>query len=330
MRSHLPVSSKIGDYNTALFKDAFYPLVSIGMPVFNCEKTLTIAIRSILNQTYDNWELLLLDDGSTDRTLEVARSFDDPRISVLTDHSHKGLVPRLDQAIEISRGEYFARMDGDDVAYPERLELQTKYLEQHPEVDLLGCGMLVFKGDGVVVGSRPAPETHEEICRRPWAGFHLYHPTWMGRMEWFRKHRYRPEAIRAEDQDLLLRTYQTSRFAALKTILLGYREDSLSLSKILLGRRTFTRSTVLDAVSKNQYPRAATSVLEQLLKAAIDIMAIGTGLNYHLLRQRALPADEVVKERWSQMWSVMTLHCPVHQECLRRDDKNQNQLTSAL
>src|SRR5262245_7924035 len=90
--------AKPGEYLAAVFKEAFRPLVSIGMPVFNCEKTLAIAIRSILNQTYDNWELLLMDDGSIDRTLDVARSFDDPRISVVTDHSHKGLVPRLNQA----------------------------------------------------------------------------------------------------------------------------------------------------------------------------------------------------------------------------------------
>src|SRR5713226_8121927 len=89
--------AKPDEYRAADFKKAFRPLVSIGMPVFNCERTLAIAIRSILNQTYDNWELLLMDDGSTDRTLEVARSFADPRISVLRDHLHKGLVPRLNQ-----------------------------------------------------------------------------------------------------------------------------------------------------------------------------------------------------------------------------------------
>ena len=120
------------------------PLVSIGLPTFNCEKTLAIAIRSILNQTYGNWELLLMEDGSSDRTLEVARSFSDPRISVFTDHSHKGRVPRLNQAVAMSRGEYFARMDADDVAYPERLERQAEYLAWHPDIDLLGCGILVF------------------------------------------------------------------------------------------------------------------------------------------------------------------------------------------
>jgi glycosyltransferase involved in cell wall biosynthesis len=121
------------------------PLIIIGMPIFNCEETLATAIRSILNQTYDNRELLLMEDGSTDRTLEVARSFSDPRISVFTDHSNKRLTPRLNQAVAMSRGRYFAHADADDVAYPERLERQVDYLERHPEIDLLGCGMLAFK-----------------------------------------------------------------------------------------------------------------------------------------------------------------------------------------
>ena len=132
-----------------------------------------MAIRSILNQTYTNWELLLMEDGSSDRSLEVTRGFVDPRISVCADGANKGIVFRLREAVEISRGKYFARMDGDDIAYPQRLERQIGYLEQHPEVDLLGCGMMVFKTDGSALGIRLTPESHEKICRRPWAGFTL-------------------------------------------------------------------------------------------------------------------------------------------------------------
>ena len=98
------------------------PLVSIGMPVFNCEKTLIPAVNSILNQTYSNWELFLLDDGSKDKTLEIANSFKDSRIKVIVDGLNKKLPSRLNQAIEMSQGKYFARMDGDDISYPERLQ----------------------------------------------------------------------------------------------------------------------------------------------------------------------------------------------------------------
>ena len=280
-------------------------LVSICLPAFNCEKTLTVAIRSILNQTYGNWELLLMEDGSSDRTLEVAQSFSDPRISVFTDHSHKGLVSRLNQAVAMSRGEYFARMDADDVAYPERLERQVGYLARHPEVDLLGCGMIVFKSDGHMIGVRPVPVSHEEVCRRPLSGFRLWHPTWMGRTVWFRSHPYCSNAIRAEDQELLLRSFQTSRFANLRMTLLGYREDSLALNKILASRRSYARAALQHGLSQGSYFRAPIAVFEQLAKGVVDVVAVGTGLEYRLVRHRALKADELTQQIWGQVWSAM-------------------------
>ena len=283
-------------------------LVSIGMPAFNCEKTLAVAIRSILNQTYGNWELLLMEDGSSDRTLEVARSFTDPRISVFTDHSHKGLVRRLNQAVAMSRGEYFARMDGDDVVFPERLERQTKYLERHPEIDLLGCGILVFGDDGTVLGARRVVEDHAEICRRPWAGFHLPHPTWMGRMEWFRAHRYDAKAFRAEDQELLLRTYSTSCFSCLPEILQGYREDHLVLRNILRGRYSFTIAVLRDFFERKQYFAAICGVLGQSAKALVDVFAISTGLNHQILRHRARPVETEIVECWSKIWAQVQDH----------------------
>ncbi len=124
------------------------PLVSIGMPILNCEKTLKVAVRSVLNQTYSHWELLLIDDGSEDQTLNIALSFKDPRIRVIADGLNQKLQRRLNQAISLSEGKYFARMDGDDIAYPERLKYQVEYLEEHPEIDLLGTKYLVFDGEG--------------------------------------------------------------------------------------------------------------------------------------------------------------------------------------
>lgn len=278
------------------------PSVSIGMPVYNCEGTLDAAVRSILNQTFSEWELLLVDDGSTDETLNEARGYKDPRIRVFTDGLHQGLVARLNQAVGLSRGKYFARMDGDDVSYPERLALQVEYLEGHSEIDLLGGGILVFGSGGGVLGTHANPSSHEDICRRPWAGFYLAHPTWMGRREWFRNHRYRSEAVRCEDQDLLLRTYDKSLFAALPEIVLGYREEELSLRKNLIGRCSFVRSVVREAIAKRRYAIAAGVIIEQALKGLTECVAVGTGLDYGILRHRALPVDEATKRRWMEVW----------------------------
>jgi glycosyltransferase involved in cell wall biosynthesis len=284
-----------------------HPMISIGLPVLNCERTVKTAIRSILQQTYSNWELLLIDDGSTDMTVEIARSFKDARIRVIADGVHKGLPALLNQAISLSTGEFFARMDGDDVSYPERLALQVRYLEEHAEIDLLGGGILVFGAGGQVLGTRESRLTHEDICRRPWAGFYLAHPTWIGRIGWFRKHLYHSDAGRCCDHDLLLRTYESSCFAALPEIVLGYREEKLSLGKILADRRSIMWSVVRNASPKRQYAIGAAAIIEQALKGLTDSVAIGTGLGYRILRHRALPVEEATKRRWTEVWEEVQI-----------------------
>ncbi len=282
------------------------PLVSIGMAVLNCEKTLGSAIRSILNQTYSNWELIMIDDGSTDRTLLIAQSFKDPRIKVVSDGLHMNLPCRLNQAIDMSSGKYFARMDGDDISYPERLQVQIDYLEANQDIDLLATGLIVFDACGNPKGKSSLTDIrgHAEICRRPWSGFPMMsHPTWVGKIEWFRTHQYRVNAIRMEDYDLLLRTYETSRFACLPDILFGYRIASLSLKKTLSGRYHQSFAILERAFVENDY-LFAFGVVEQAAKAFLDIFAITTGLNFKILRHRlGVPLDAVNLSQWRRVWS---------------------------
>jgi|ERR1700733_1541395 len=284
------------------------PLVSIGLPLFNCEKTIGSALRSILNQTFSNWELLIIDDGSADRTPEIIRSFDDPRIRMIVDGEHRGLVARLNQAIELSSGKYFARMDGDDVAFPDRMRRQVDFLTENPNVDLVGCGLLVFGDNGEVLGVRHVIEKHADICRRPWAGFQLPHPTWMGRIEWFHSYRYNANAFRAEDQELLLRTYETSCFSCLPEILHGYREDQIILPNILRGRFSFTKAVLRNFFEREQYVKAIGGALGQCAKALVDAFAISTGLNRRILRHRARPVGTEIVDCWSDIWDQVQDH----------------------
>src|SRR4051812_45056228 len=94
------------------------PVVSIGMPAFNSGKSIASSISSILHQSYGSWELLVMDDGSTDETVRVANGFGDQRIRVVADGQHRGLPTQLNRAVQLGRGKYFARMDADDIAYP--------------------------------------------------------------------------------------------------------------------------------------------------------------------------------------------------------------------
>jgi glycosyltransferase involved in cell wall biosynthesis len=272
------------------------------MAMHNAERTLAAALASIVGQTLARWELILLDDGSTDGSVAVARRFADPRIAGHVDSARRGLASRLNQAIDLARGRYLARMDADDVCYPERLERQVAFLEAHAEVDLLGTGAMVFAGNGVPVGLFPVRPRHEEICARPWAGFYLAHPTWMGRIEWFRRHRYDAGVTKAQDQDLLLRAWDSSRFAALPEPLLGYRQESLSIGKILAGRYYFARALARKARAGGGPLLAVRGLAGQAAKALVDVVAIATGLSRTILRHRAQPFPEADAARWHEVW----------------------------
>lgn len=140
----------------------------------------------------------------------------DSRIIILQDGLNKGLAVRLNQAISLSKGNYFARMDHDDVFHPARLAMQVDFLDTHPEDDLLATHCVTIDEYDRLIGSLPLAVQHSTICARPWQGFFMPHPTWMGRTEWFRRNPYaEPAPYCCEDQELLLRTYKSCCFAVL-------------------------------------------------------------------------------------------------------------------
>ena len=262
-------------------------------------------MRSILNQTYGRWELLILEDGSSDGTLQIVRSFSDSRIKVFSDGIPQGIVPRLNQAIDLGRGEYFARMDGDDVAYPERLTKQVEFMGKHPEVDVLGGQMLIFKGSGIPIGRRHAPMRHHEICRKPTDGFPMSHPTFLGKAAFLRQYRYRLVALLCEDQDLLLRSYRDNCFANLPEILCGYREERIDLKKIATARCAYSRILFHTFAQQRRIDLAMRAVTMQAAKMLLDVAAVSTGLNYRLLRHRASPITAQERDEWLQVWSAV-------------------------
>ncbi len=276
------------------------------MPAHNAEKTLHRAIRSLQQQTLVDWELILIDDGSTDNTGAVASGFNDPRITVVADTERKGLAARLNQALGVARGEFVARLDADDIACPERLQRQVEYLQQHRHVDLIGTGAVVFAADGSAKGLFPVQLTHEEICRNPWSGFRLAHPTWMGRTEWFKKYLYRTDMTRAQDQDLLLRSYRTSVFACLPEVLTGYAQERLTLGKILASRYYFSRAILREAWCNDEYLAGLSGLAGQFVKGLFDAFAILSGLQHAILRHRARPISEIEIAKWKRCWSVCT------------------------
>ncbi|MFQ5824314.1 MAG: glycosyltransferase family 2 protein [bacterium] len=114
------------------------PKVSVLLPVYNEEKWIASAIRSILNQTFNDFEFLIINDGSQDKTESIIRSFSDRRIRLINNDKNLGVVKSSNKGIFSADGEYIARVDADDISLPSRLEKQVQFMEQHPEVAVLG------------------------------------------------------------------------------------------------------------------------------------------------------------------------------------------------
>lgn len=130
------------------------PKISVVMSVYNGEQHLRESIESILSQTFTDFEFVIVNDGSTDNSPEIIKSYDDARTRIINNEENIGLTKSLNNAIKQARGEYIARQDADDISLPNRLELQLEYLEGHPEVALLGTGIYVISEDGETVEKR--------------------------------------------------------------------------------------------------------------------------------------------------------------------------------
>lgn len=280
------------------------PLVSIAMPIYNVEGTLRRAINSIIGQSYTNWELIIVDDGSTDGSLAIAKSFTDSRIRIFSDGVNKGISFRLNQAIDTARGSYFARMDGDDISFPKRIERQVEFLNSNKQIDLLGSNIVIFKGNGCLQGILPIKQIHEEICRSPFAGLYLPHPTWMGKIEWFKKYRYQSSSDRAEDQSLLLRSYKYSKFACLPEVLLGYRQENRSFKKMLLSRTVYLKTCLEEANRSKSFILEVQLLIFYLVKVISDLLNIKLGLKR--FRNQLLPVSNELSTKWSSLWDAMS------------------------
>lgn len=210
------------------------PAVSVLMPVYNAERYLAAAIRSMLDQTLREFELLILDDGSTDGSPAIIKSFaeQDPRIRA-TFLEHAGLVALLNRGIEQARAPLIARMDADDVSLPRRLRTQVDYLLSHPDCVALGAAVQWIDPQGWPICTYRPPTAHEQIEQDLLRGYGqaITHPVATFRLDALRQvGGYRHEYDMAEDLDLFLRLAEVGRLANLDDVLLQFRRHVGSVS----------------------------------------------------------------------------------------------------
>jgi len=276
------------------------PLLTVAMPIYNAGIHLRLAVLSVVGQTFLDWELLIIDDGSTDGALKYISDIKDPRIIILQDGSNKGLALRLNECIDLARGKYIARMDQDDVSYPERFERQLEALQRDHQLDLLSVRALKITGDDKVVGLYPFIETHDQICARPWVGFYLPHPTWMGKTSWFRKYRYStPGPYYSEDMELLLRSYADSRFGMLPTVLFAYRvRTEIIWAKQLKARKSVLSVQWLSFRRRRHWVFAGLAFCVMICRLVIDCLRIASQ-KFGMPWRSSESVPESVKNKWN-------------------------------
>jgi glycosyltransferase involved in cell wall biosynthesis len=263
--------------------------VTIAIPFLNAQRTLADAVRSVFAQTCADWELILMDDGSSDNSLKWVRDVDDRRVRVVSDGVNRGLCARLNQIASLAQGKYLARMDADDLMHPERLERQLAFLEANPGVDLVDTATYTVDDDLTPLGIRgdhPLQCAPEQVLRR---GL-LIHPTVMGRTEWFTSNPYDPAFVRAEDRELWIRTCATTKFARLSEPLFFYREGLGGNLRNYL-RTEATVREILRTYGPSIVGAWQTSLLvaQSRLKSGSYFLTTKLGLQEKLIRKRNRP-----------------------------------------
>lgn len=207
------------------------PTVTVIMPVYNSAAYLKEAVDSILNQRFTDFELLAIDDGSSDGSLEILNQIDDPRLKVLSDGQNLQQPKRYNQGIELARGKYIAIMHADDIALPHRLEKQVRFLEEHAEYDLVGSRVYFFNEQGLY--QRPSSNKKRGIYLQIYTLFNcpFFHPSILIRKHILANHLYKEDFTTAEDYELWSRILRNSKGANLSEILLHYRIHSSNNSR---------------------------------------------------------------------------------------------------
>ncbi len=203
------------------------PLLSVLMPVYNTpEEFLRQAIESILNQTFHDFIFVIIDDGSATNVAQVIQSYHDPRIQYIKNEKNLGLIKTLNRGLDLVHSKYVARMDSDDIAYPERLQKQVDYLEKNPDISILGTGVEFFP-EYKIWQPVPFPKYSDYLQGCPVA-----HPTVMLRLEDLKKYnlKYDENYPHAEDYALWVKAHALLKIENLQGIYLKYRWHEKNVS----------------------------------------------------------------------------------------------------
>lgn len=237
------------------------PSISIVMAAFNEEQGISKALDSIVAQSFEDWELIVIDDGSTDSTTDVVQQYvdADKRIRLICNETNMELSASLNKGIELARADLIARADADDVNLPDRLLKQYTYMQEHPEIDVLGTGAYLLDTDGQRVSEFLHPLTHVELEKLSFLKVPFFHPSVMIRQRFFNQvGLYDPAYAYAEDKEIWLRGMDAGcQYANLQEPLIEYSTGGFVKSWRYIGKHA---GSLLRIIKRHNIRRGYISI----------------------------------------------------------------------
>jgi len=208
----------------------FQPLISVIMPARNAGRFVTAAVKSIQNQTYSHWELLVMDDGSIDRTGAILSRLakKDRRVQLFRNEKSRGIAVSLNMLVKKTRGSYIARMDADDISLPTRLTKQLNYLQNHPKVIACGGSAEMIDSKGLVFAQKHFPTNPDVLHNLIMRMVPIQHPIMLVRAHALKTVRYNEHMRTAEDVDLFFKLLRLGQFGNITDIIYQYRKVDTS------------------------------------------------------------------------------------------------------
>lgn len=275
-----------------------FEYISIGISFFNAESYLSDAIKSVLAQSYPYWELILVDDGSSDNSLEIAKSFasKDSRIKVISDGENKKLASRLNQIIHEAKYNFIARMDADDLMSTDRLEKQIEVLKENPNINLVTTGCLTIGKENELTGVRLGRNIQMNAAMILNGVTNLLHASMLARKEWCLRNQYNENRVIAQDYELWLSAAKKNDldYIVLEEPLYWYRVvENVTYFKLIKGYNT--QISVIENNYKNiisEYSKNKIIFKFNLKKLIVFILNKTNRLDLLLKRRAKFPSEK--------------------------------------
>lgn len=268
--------------------------ITVGISFKNPGKYLELAIKSVFAQTFQDWELILIDDGTTDGSGEFIAKIKDDRVKLISDGANYGLNKRLNQLVNLANAPCFFRMDADDIMHPQRLEIQYDVLRTKSNNTVIGSGAYSIDEKSELIGFRNAPKIKTGFAAR----HNFIHPTVAAYTSWFKSNPYSEDLffIRGEDAELWCRTYKYADFFNIPDCLLYYRESS-TLKYANYVHTTLSLLNILHSYFRENKRIFLTNQCIVLLKLLIFIISHSFGLPLDRIRYNKLVGVRLLDAR---------------------------------